>query len=56
MSVKHTGDKTEIEIDYSAIAAMNFPNGLQKGEELVLKGKSVFTFKNNKIITLTDIS
>lgn len=55
-SVKHTGDKTEIEIDYSAIAAMDFPNDLQKGEELVLKGKSVFTFKNNKIVTLTDIS
>jgi hypothetical protein len=35
---------------------MDFPNGLKKGNELILKGKSVFKFLDNKIIKLTDIS
>ena len=55
-SFKHLGDETEIEIDYYAILAMDFPNGLKKGDELKLKGKSIFRFLNNKIIKLTDIS
>ena len=56
LSFKHQGDETEIEIDYYAILAMDFPNGLKRGDELKLKGKSIFKFLNNKIIKLTDIS
>jgi hypothetical protein len=55
-SFKHSGDETEIEIDYYAILGMDFPNGLKRGDELKLKGKSIFKFLNNKIIKLTDIS
>ena len=55
-SFKHLGDETEIELDYYAILAMDFPNGLKKGDELKLKGKSIFRFLNNKVIKLTDIS
>ena len=55
-SFKHSDESTEIDIDYTAILGMDFPNGLKKGEELNLSGKSVFSFKNNKIIGLTDIS
>jgi hypothetical protein len=55
-SFKHSGDETEIEIDYFAILAIQLPNGLKKGDELNLKGKSIFKFLNNKIIKLTDIS
>jgi len=56
ISFKHLGDETEIEIDYHAILGMDFPNGLKTGDELKLKGKSIFKFLNNKIIKLTDIS
>lgn len=52
----HFETGTEIEIDYNAVLAMDFPNGMKKGEELNLKGKSVFEFLNNKISKLTDIS
>ena len=52
----HTDDETEIEIDYSAVLAMDFPNGLKKGEKLNLKGKSIFKFSDNKVVKLTDIS
>ena len=55
-SFKHFDNSTEIEIDYPAILAMDFPKGLKKGQELKLSGKSVFEFKKNKVIKLTDIS
>jgi hypothetical protein len=55
-SFNHEADETTIEIDYYAILNMDFPNGLKKGDELILKGKSVFKFLDNKIIKLTDIS
>lgn len=55
-SFKHIGDCTEIEIQYTAKLAMDFPNGLKKGEILRLSGRSVFEFKGSKIIKLTDIS
>lgn len=55
-SFRHFDNSTEIEIDYTAILAMDLPNGLKKGQELTLSGKSVFEFENNKVIKLTDIS
>lgn len=55
-SYKHIDNKTEIEIDYFGILAQDFPNGMKKGEEINLKGKSIFEFENNKIIKLTDVS
>ena len=56
LSIKHSGDSSEIEIDYHAVLGMDFPNGLKKGQELKLKGKSVFEFQGDKIIKLTDLS
>ncbi|WP_114939959.1 nuclear transport factor 2 family protein [Mucilaginibacter endophyticus] len=55
-SFKHTGNKTEIEIDYNAIIAIDLPNGLKKGDELNLKGHSIFTFEGDKIVGIMDIS
>ena len=55
-SFKHSGNVTEIEVDYYAIAGRDFPNGLQMGQELNLPGKSIFVFKADRIIKLTDIS
>lgn len=53
---RHSEAKTEIDIDYFAILAMDFPNGMKIGQELKLKGKSVFEFSNDKIVRLTDVS
>lgn len=55
-SFKHFNDHTEIEIEYHAILAMDFPNGLKKGQPLDLVGESIFHFSGGKIIKLTDIS
>ncbi|MFZ1788914.1 MAG: nuclear transport factor 2 family protein [Saprospiraceae bacterium] len=55
-SFSHNGLFTEISINYKAILAMDFPNGLKKGQTLNLSGKSIFQFDGDKIIKLTDIS
>ncbi|HFK5526928.1 TPA: nuclear transport factor 2 family protein [Elizabethkingia anophelis] len=55
-SIKHSEDHTEIEIDYYAVLATDMPNGLKKGNELRLTGKSIFKFSDDRIIELTDIS
>lgn len=55
-SFHHSANATEAEIDYHAILAMDFPNGLKKGEKIILKGRSVFEFDGSRIIRLTDIS
>ncbi|RYZ14912.1 MAG: nuclear transport factor 2 family protein, partial [Sphingobacteriales bacterium] len=51
-----TGDEVETEIEYTGILATDLPNGLKAGDKIELKGKSIFRFKDNKIIGLTDIS
>lgn len=55
-SFRHDQDKTEIEIGYFGVLAADFPNGMKKGQELTLTGKSIFIFKDKKVIKLTDIS
>ncbi|MVZ65669.1 nuclear transport factor 2 family protein [Sphingobacterium sp. DK4209] len=53
----HHIDYTEIEIDYEATLAFDFPGSLKKGDKIQLKGKSIFTFSDaNKIQKLLDIS
>lgn len=49
-------DLVEIHIDYKGVLAIDFPNGLKAGDKIELQGKSIFKFKNNKIIELKDIS
>jgi hypothetical protein len=49
-------DTVEIDIDYAGILAVDLPNGLKAEERIDLKGKSIFRFKDNKIIELQDIS
>jgi hypothetical protein len=55
-SFHHLDDQTEIEIDYDATLAIDFPNGLKKGQQLKLQGKSIFKFSGEKIVELIDIS
>lgn len=49
-------DAVTAEIDYHAVLAMDLPNGMKKDDELELKGRSIFRFKDHKIIAITDIS
>lgn len=55
-SFSHEENQIEIQVAYSATLASDLPNGLKKGDELNLEGKSVFVFSGDQIIGLTDIS
>ena len=49
-------NRVQVHIDYSAVAAMEFPNGLKPGDTLQLQGKSVFQFADGLIVSIDDIS
>jgi hypothetical protein len=46
----------EIQIEYNAVLAMDFPNGLKSGDKIKMNGKSIFKFEGNKIKEIIDIS
>ncbi len=50
------GSSVNVEIDFYGKIAEDLPNGLKKGDELKLKGRSVYKMKDGKICSLTDIS
>ncbi|GAB4401617.1 MAG: hypothetical protein OHK0053_24560 [Microscillaceae bacterium] len=56
LSFKHEGNKSEIEIAFFGVLATDLPNGMKKGQEIHLKGKSEFYFEHGKIVKLMDIS
>ncbi|MDQ1161596.1 hypothetical protein QE422_001964 [Chryseobacterium sp. SORGH_AS 447] len=45
-----------VEISYEGTLAIGLPNGMKKGDVLTLKGTSEFTFEDDKIVLLKDIS
>ena len=50
-----SGSRVEVAIDYSAVAAIEFPNGLKPGDALHMQGRSVFEIENGQIISIEDI-
>jgi len=50
------GGQVEIEIQYEATLAMDFPNGMKVGDQLNLTGKSTFDLQEGKIVKITDES
>ncbi|WP_136605480.1 nuclear transport factor 2 family protein [Paenibacillus dokdonensis] len=49
-------DKIEVIIDYEGILAVDLPNGLKTGDQMQLKGKSVFRIEEGKISLIEDYS
>lgn len=49
-------NSVEVLIGYTAVAAMEFPNGLKPGDTLQLQGKSIFQFADGQIIFIDNIS
>ncbi len=50
------GDTVENKIDFKGVLAVDIPDGPKTGELVKLNGKSIFKFKNLKIISIEDIS
>lgn len=53
--VKST-EAAAIEIEYHATLAHDLPNGMKAGEELRLRGVSVFEWRNGKFTRISDYS
>lgn len=49
-------ERVEVEVRFSGVLAADLPNGQQAGDRIEIKGKSIFKFRGDKIIELTDIS
>lgn len=49
-------DGASVDIVFSATMAISTPDGLKAGQEISFKGSSSFTFKDNKISKIHDIS
>jgi hypothetical protein len=54
--LKIEDQRAEVAIDYKAVLAIDLPNGMKQGETLQLKGRSVFRFENDLIISIEDYS
>lgn len=53
---QYHGDEVEVIVDYCGTLAGDFTSELRAGSKIELKGKSIFIFKDNKIVELRDIS
>lgn len=56
LSLTHEIDQSLAEIDYRGVLAADLPMGPKSGEDIRMKGKSVFRFSEGKISNITDIS
>lgn len=55
-NLRISGEVAEADVTYSATLARDLPDGLDAGETINLSGKSVFKFRDDKIIHIQDIS
>ena len=49
-------DKVEVDINFEGTLETELPNGLKTGEKLIFKGKSVYKFKDKKLILIENHS
>ena len=56
IDIKFNDDMVEVSIDYFGILKKDIPDTLRFGETIKLKGKSIYKFKDNKIIAIQDKS
>lgn len=49
-------DEVEVEVNFTGILAADLSEELRAGHQLRLKGRSIFRFRQDRIVELTDIS
>jgi len=49
-------DAVVVAIDYTGVLAIDFPNGMKRGNRISLKGRSCFRLRDDHIIEIEDIS
>lgn len=55
-TIVYGDNHVEVDIHYTGIIAVDLPNGFKNGDQIELKGKSVFQFHDGLITKLVDMS
>ncbi|MEN7551084.1 nuclear transport factor 2 family protein [Rapidithrix thailandica] len=55
-NIQFDDKQVTLEIDYKGVLAVDLPNGMKAGDTLALKGKTIFRFEEDKIVSIEDIS
>ena len=50
------GDTASVDIKYEGVLSTDLPNGMKAGDTLRLNGRSVFQFRDGKLLRITDYS
>jgi len=53
---KFENNIVENKVDFKGVLAMDIPDGPKAGELIKIKNKSIFYFKNGKVISIEDIN
>ena len=53
---QYDAESVTVDIGYQGVLRVDLPNGLQAGQTLTLKGKTIFRFRDGLISELTDYS
>lgn len=53
---EYEDNHAEIKIDFTGVLAVDIPKGPKSGKIIKIKGKSVYGFRDGKIISIEDIS
>ncbi len=56
ISIEEAGYVVKAEIEYHAVLAADLPAGMKKGDRIEIKGRSEYSFKDNLILSIKDIS
>ncbi len=54
--IRFAEEEVEAEIVFTGLLAADFPDGFKAGDKVWLRGKTIFRFKDDKLIGITDIS
>lgn len=54
--ITYRDEQVEVGINFCGTLAIDLPGGMKAGQKIELKGKTIFKFKNDRIIGIADIS
>jgi steroid delta-isomerase-like uncharacterized protein len=56
VTYEYSDDTSTVEIIFKAVPAVDFPGGPRAGSTMKIRGKSVFVFRDGRILSLSDYS
>ena len=50
------GEQAVIRVDFEGVLACDLPNGMRAGQRIAVQGRSEFTFRDDRLVRIVDIS